>query len=71
MIADPEEAYDLALDESQKEILTTLQKRLAALIPKGERRALAEIRGKQGGSLDEPVDERDRELLKSLGYINQ
>jgi len=71
VIADPEEAHDLALDESQKETLTTLQKQLAGLIPKDERRALAEIRGKQGGGLNEPVDERDRELLQSLGYINQ
>jgi arylsulfatase A-like enzyme len=71
VIADPEEAHDLVLEESQKEVLAALQKQLAALIPKEERRALAEIRGKQGGGLNEPVDERDRELLQSLGYINQ
>ena len=71
VVTDPEETLDLVLDESQRETFVALQKQLAGLIPKGERRALAEIRGSQEGGLDEPVDDHDRELLKSLGYINQ
>ena len=71
VVADPNEERDLANDEDQRETLTTLRKQLATLIPKEERRALAEIRGKQDGGGDTPANSHDREILKSLGYINQ
>lgn len=81
VVADPEETRNLALEESYQETLSVLQEQLSSLIPKEERRALAEIRGEPGstdhaGPPDETdetdeTDERDRELLESLGYVNR
>jgi arylsulfatase A-like enzyme len=72
VVADPEESNNLALDESYHETLSTLQEQLMSLIPKDERRAIAEIRG-EPGSIDRaaPVDEHERKLLESLGYVNR
>jgi arylsulfatase A-like enzyme len=72
VIADPEETHNLVLDGSYHETLTALQEQLWSLIPNDERRAIAEIRG-EPGSMDgaAPVDEHERKLLESLGYVNR
>jgi arylsulfatase A-like enzyme len=72
VLADPEETHNLALDEGYRETLSTLQEQLMSLMPKDERRAIVEIRG-EPGSTDgaAPVDERERKLLESLGYVNR
>ena len=73
VVEDPEETQNLALDPSQEGTLHSLQKQLTELLPKEERRALSALRGEPdeaGKQSGQPVDEHDRELLRSLGYIN-
>ena len=72
VVADPEETLNLALDESYGETFSALQKQLMDWIPKEERRAIAEIRDDHGTTgAAAPVDEHERKLLESLGYVNR
>lgn len=69
LLEDPLETVNRVRDPDYAQTFARLSTRLALLLPEEERRALQEIGGSEAEQPPPELDEAERKMLESLGYI--